>query len=202
MALPPLATVADLAAMLGRTFTPVQEAQAQALIEQASAVVRAHLRQDITRATSTVELPMRRADPVLSRYGGVISLPQRPVVDVTAVSINGTATSDWWLDGAEVLVRSWAWLDPPAAHQAPRVTVTYTHGYEEVPGDIAAVVLQAANRAIVNPAQIRSETVGGESVTYLMPNGGEALGVLLSGLEKKALGRYRRTSGTVRLRSR
>jgi hypothetical protein len=197
-----LATVADLAAMLGRTFTPTQEAQAQALIEQASAVVRAYLRQDITRATSTVELPMRRADPVPSRYGGVISLPQRPVEDVTAVSINGTATSDWWLDGSEILVRSWTWAHPPAAHQAPRVTVTYTHGYEEVPGDITAIVLQAANRAIVNPAQVRSETVGGESVTYLMPNGGEALGVLLSGLEKKALTRYRRTSGTVRLRSR
>ena len=85
---------------------------------------------------------------------------------------------------------------------ASPVTVTYTHGWDEVPGDIAAIVLQAANRVIVNPSGIRSETVGGESVTYLIPAAGEYLGVLLSRTEEKVLDRYRRTAGTVNLRSR
>lgn len=200
--LPPLATVADLAALLGRTFTPEQEAQAQALLDQASSIVRAYVRQDITQATTTDTFTMRRADPLLHRCGGVVTLPQRPVVDVDTVSVNGTAVTDWWQEGSDLLVRAWAWDGPPAAHRAPQVTVTYTHGWDPVPGDIQAIVMQAANRVMVNPGQIRSETVGGESVTYLIPATGEALGVLLSRTEQKVLDRYRRTSGSVQVRSR
>lgn len=200
--LPSLATVADLAALLGRTFTTEQEAQAQALLDQASSVVRAYVRQDITQATTTDTFTMRRADRLLHRCGGVVTLPQRPVVDVDTVSVNGTAVTDWWQEGSDLLVRAWAWDHPPAAHRAPQVTVTYTHGWDPVPGDIQAIVMQAANRVMVNPGQIRSETVGGESVTYLIPATGEALGVLLSRTEQKVLDRYRRTSGSVQVRSR
>lgn len=200
--LPPLATVADLAAILGRTFTPAQEAQAERLLELASAAVRATTGQDITRATTTDTFSIRRADPVLHRCAGVVTLPQRPVVDITSVSVDGAVTQDWWQDGSDLLLRSWSWGRPPAAHRPPQVTVTYTHGFDPVPDDIAAIVLQAANRAIVNPSQLRAETVGGESLTYLVPHGGEALGVLLSEVEKRALRRYKRTSGTVHLRSR
>ncbi|MEG8275772.1 hypothetical protein [Streptomyces sp. AHA2] len=200
--LPPLATVADLATLLGRTFTPGQELQAQALLDQASSVVRSYVRQDITRATTTDTFTMRRADAVLHRCAGVVTLPQRPVVDIDTVLIDGTATQDWWQDGNDLLLRSWTWDRPPAAHRPPQVTVTYTHGFDEVPGDIKAIVLQAANRVIVNPSGIRSETVGGESVTYLIPAVGEYLGVLLSRTEQRVLDRYRRTAGSVNLRSR
>ncbi|MEU9310866.1 hypothetical protein [Streptomyces sp. NPDC048256] len=198
--LPSLVTVADLAALLGRTFTPQQELQAQALLDQASSVVRAYVRQDITRATTTDTFTMRRADPLLHRCGGVVTLPQRPVVDIASVEVNGTATSDWWQDGSDLLVRAWSWDQPPAAHRAPQVTVTYTHGWDPVPGDIQAIVMQATNRVIVNPSGIRSETVGGESVTYLIPAVGEYLGVLLSRTEQKVLDRYRLTAASVRVR--
>lgn len=200
--LPSLATVADLAAMLGRTFTPTQEVQAQALLDQASSIVRAYVRQDITRATTTDTFTMRRADPVLHRCGGLVTLPQRPVVDVTAVSIDGTATTDWWQEGNDLLLRSWSWAQPPAANRPPQVEVTYTHGWHPIPGDIVAIVLQAANRVIVNPSGIRSETVGGISTTYLIPATGENLGVLLSRTEQRVLDRYRRTAASVPLRRR
>lgn len=202
MPLPALATVADLATLLGRTFTPEQELQAQALLDQASSVVRSYVRQDITRATTTDTFTMRRADPVLHRCAGAVTLPQRPVVDIDSVKVNGIATTDWWQDGNDLLLRSAVWDQPPAANRPPQVTVTYTHGWDEVPGDIAAIVLQAANRVIVNPSGIRSETVGGESVTYLIPAVGEYLGVLLSRTEQRVLDRYRRTAGSVNLRSR
>jgi hypothetical protein len=192
--------VADLAAALGRTFSEAEEAQAEVLLAQASAVVRAYVRQDITRATTTDTFTMRRADPVLHRCGGVVTLPQRPIVDIASVAVDGTETHDWWQDGDEVLVRAWTWAYPPAANRPPQVTVTYTHGWDPVPGDITAIVLQAANRALVNPAQVRSETVGGESTTYLIPTSGEALGVLLSRTEQRVLDRYRRTAGSVRVR--
>ncbi|KAA6216392.1 hypothetical protein [Streptomyces filamentosus] len=202
MVLPPLATVADLAVMLGRTFTPTQEAQAQALLDQASSVVRAYVRQDITRATTTDTFTMRRPDPTMHRCGGMVTLSQRPIVDISSVKVNGVEATDWWQDGSDLLLSSWAWADPPAAHRPPQVEVTYTHGWDPVPGDIETIVLQAANRVIVNPSGIRSETVGGESVTYLIPAVGEYLGVLLSRTEQKVLDRYRRTAGSVNLRSR
>ncbi|MFK8844681.1 hypothetical protein [Streptomyces sp. Ac-502] len=143
---------------------------------------------------------MRRPDPLRHRCAGVVTLPQRPVEEVATVVVNGTATSNWWLDGSDLLVRAWTWDHPPAAHQPPRVTVTYTHGWDPVPGDVTAIAMQAANRVMVNPSQLRSETVGGEAVTYLIPTTGEALGVLLSRTEMRVLDRYRRTAGTVRVR--
>jgi hypothetical protein len=200
--LPSLATVADLATLLGRTFTPEQEAQAQALLDQASAVVRSYIRQDISRDTTTDTFTLRRVDPLLHRCAGAVTLPQRPVVDIDSVLVDGTATYDWWQEDNELLLRSWTWDLPPAAHRAPQITVTYTHGWDPVPGDIQAIVMQAANRVLVNPSGIRSEAVGGESVTYLIPTTGEYLGVLLSRTEKKVLDRYRRTAGSVRLRGR
>ncbi|MEX3101252.1 MULTISPECIES: hypothetical protein [unclassified Streptomyces] len=198
--LPSLATVADLAALLGRSFTPEQELQAQALLDQASSIVRAYVRQDITRATTTNVFTMRRSDPLRHGCAGVVTLPQRPVESVEAVSVDGVATADWWQDGNDLLLRAWSWSRPPAAHRPPQVTVTYTHGWDPVPGDIQAIVAQATNRVIVNPSGIRSETVGGESVTYLIPAVGEYLGVLLSRTEQRVLDRYRRTAGSVRLR--
>lgn len=198
--LPSLATVADLAALLGRTFTPAEELQAQALLDQASSVVRGYLRLDVTRATTTDTFTMRRADPLRYSCSGMVTLPQRPIEAVTAVEVDGLATLDWWLDGNELLLRAWSWDHPPAAHQAPQVEVIYTHGWDPVPGDIAAIVMQAANRVMVNPSGIRSETVGGESITYLIPSTGEMLGTLLSRTEMKVLDRYRRTAATLRLR--
>lgn len=207
MVLPSLATVADLAAMLGRTFTPAQEAQAQSLLDQASSIVRAYVRLDISRATTTDMFTMRWPDrqhlgtPFDCNRHGQVTLPQRPVKEVASVKVNGTATQDWWLEQGQLFLQSVPWLGPPGAHQAPQVEVTYTHGWDPVPGDIAAIVLQAANRVVVNPSGIRSETVGGESVTYLIPATGENLGVLLSRTEMRVLDRYRRTAGSVRLRS-
>ena len=201
MPLPALATVADLATLLGRTFTPQQEQQAQALLDQASSVVRAYLRQDVTLATTTDTFTMRRVDPLRHGCAGAVTLPQRPIGAVTDVEINGVATVHWWLEQNELLLRPGSWAHPPAAHQPPQVTVTYTHGWDPVPGDIQAIVMQAVNRVLVNPSQVRSETVGGESVIYLIPTTGEALGVLLSRTEQRVLNRYRRTSGSVRLRS-
>ena len=198
--LPSLATVADLATSLGRTFTPAEETQAQALLDQASAVVRAYMRQDITEATTTDTFTMRRPDLPYG-CGGEVTLPQRPLQAVTEVRVDGVVTGDWWLDGDRLLLSAQPWAWPPDAHQPPQVQVTYTHGWDPVPGDITAIVMQAVNRALVNPGQVRSETVGGESTTYLIPTSGEALGVLLSRTEMRVLDRYRRTSGSVRVRS-
>jgi len=200
--LPSLVTVADFAAEAGYTFGPAEEVQAHALLRRASGVVRRYLRLDVSRATTTDTFRLQRADHhhFAVGSGGTVTLPQRPVEDVAEVSVNGVLTYDWWLEDVTLLVRSAPWDYPPAAHGPPEVDVTYTHGWDPVPDDIAAIVMQAANRAMTNPGQVRSEAVGGESTTYLIPSSGEALGVLLSRTEQRTLDRYRRTAGSMRMR--
>lgn len=195
-----LVTVADFAAETGHTFGSAEEVQALALLKRASGVVRRYLRLDVTRATTTDTFRLQRADHHHVAVGGKLTLPQRPIEEVTAVEVNGLPTYDWWLEDVTLLVRSAPWEYPPAAHGPPEVAVTYTHGWDPVPDDIAAIVMQAANRAMVNPGQVRSEAVGGESTTYLIPTSGEALGVLLSRTEQRTLDRYRRTAGSMRVR--
>ncbi|URN11365.1 hypothetical protein LUW77_03485 [Streptomyces radiopugnans] len=118
MPLPPLATAADLAAALGRTFTTGEQAQAEALLGQASAMVRAYLRQDITRATTTDTFTLQRSDrqhlasPFDHRTHGQVLLPQRPVEEVTEVRVNDLPTADWWLDGSVLRVRTVPWQGP------------------------------------------------------------------------------------------
>ncbi|MFC7828206.1 hypothetical protein [Streptomyces sp. NPDC057375] len=75
------------------------------------------------------------------------------------------------------------------------VTATFTHGYEETPGDVLAVVLSAAQRVLTNPHDLRQETAGGISVTYAA----ETVGVSLAPADKALLARYRRGTQVVAL---
>lgn len=123
MALEPLATPADLAARLGVTVwtDPLVLAQVEANLADASAEIRAIVGQPITRMTSTVELYADRPCRV--------DLPAWPVVSIASV------------------VRGGIEVDPTAYHvrfrtlrfsvcKGEAVTVTYTHGWEEIPGDL------------------------------------------------------------------
>ncbi|MGW2591661.1 hypothetical protein ACWCXC_15550 [Streptomyces sp. NPDC001515] len=75
------------------------------------------------------------------------------------------------------------------------VSVTFTHGYAEVPGDVIAVALTAAQRVLSNPNDLRQETVGAVSVTYAA----ETIGASLSQADKDLLARYRRRFAVTRV---
>lgn len=139
MALPPLATTADL------TLFGYPDDVPASVLERASARVRRYTRQDISPGTSTVEL-----------FGPPFRLPQRPVREVTAV----TGTSSWTLHPAGVL---------EIAGCGP-ITVTYDHGFDELPDDLVELVCQIATRLHSTPDAIqtgaRTEQAGGESVTW------------------------------------
>lgn len=128
MALPPLATIADLEDRLGRSFSTDETARAYALLDDASAKVRAYTRQQITESTST--------DRVRTR-NGVVRLPQRPVTAVTAVADTLATALDAVWDGGEQL----------RLYFDGYVDVTYTHGYATVPDDIVTVVAGVAARS-------------------------------------------------------
>lgn len=183
MTLPPLATAADLAAA-GATGT--DEAMDLAL-RRASARVRRYIRQDVTFVSGeTVELP-----------GGerVLRLPQYPLVvddanPLTVVEVADLGGADWTaLEDRDYsrlgneLTRGYPWQAPtrlagwpynrPLGVWAPKVRVTYSHGYTEVPDDIVDVVLDLATMNLSNPEMLRevaiddyrrvfaSETIGG-----------------------------------------
>lgn len=199
-----LASQADLEARFGRDLIAEEAARVEALLADASALVRSYTGQTFEQVDDETV--------TLRAVGGRITLPRRPVREVSrVVAIGGVALPDFtvadWLfdgidtvrigDGASVINLPEAWWDEdgyPGTYQ-----VTYSHGYAEVPPDVVAVVCGMATRVLQNPSNLRSETVGSYSVTYTIPATGEALGINLSRYEKQILDRYRRRASTIRV---
>lgn len=176
----PLATADDLAGRLGRTLTDAETDQAELLLADASAAVRAYCGQQFSLAEQTTRIRVR---------GGVIRLPQRPIASIDAVADpDGNDLDFTWYAGDRVVLSSpWAatWAD-----------VTYTAGYEEIPADIVAVVCQIAGRALGRPADqtgLSSETIGQYSYSVGGAAAAGALGMLAD--ERAVLDRYRRVGG-------
>ncbi|WP_328695760.1 hypothetical protein [Streptomyces sp. NBC_00342] len=177
MELPALATVDQLGAWMQTEPDELPESAALVL-DVASRIVRAEARQSFTRGTSSA---------LLYPHDGWAVLPQRPVVSVQTVHQGGQLVdAERWQ-----LVRDRLRLpnDKP-------VTVTYTHGYAAVPGDVLAVVLTLAGRVLSNPGDLRQESVGSVSVTYAA----ETIGASLAPADRDLLARYRKRVSVVGLR--
>ena len=76
---PPLASLADVAAVLGRPLTTEEQAQGDALLAQASALFRAASRRTFTPDRKVVRLKVN---------GGEVRLPETPVVTVHSVVLD------------------------------------------------------------------------------------------------------------------
>lgn len=203
----PLATRSDLVARLGRDLTETEDLRIDALLYDASALVRRYTGQDFTGTTGDV-LTVRA-------QGGMIRLPQRPVITVTsvvAVGWNGVpdiTLTDWWWDGIDLirigageyvinLPEQW-WDDEDGYPNTFRVT--YDHGYGVPPPDVVAVVCGMATRTLTAPTTVGglvSETVGPYS--YRLESAGVGISVTLTEMDKQALSRYRRTAGMISTR--
>lgn len=201
-----LATADDLKARLGRDLTPVESARADALLADASALVRAYTGQDFSQSTST---------DVLRGRGGTIILPQQPAVDVTAVvAVGGDGIPDlplvdWFWDGLDTirlgpgnfvinLPESWIndWDGYPGTFR-----VTYSHGYAEVPPDVLAVVCGMALRTLTAPSMtggVTSETIGDYS--YRLGAGANNTAASLTADDRGMLDRYRLRATTLQVR--
>lgn len=176
-----LATTDELEQHLQQSLGEYRES-AVALLDQVSDLARAYIGQTLTRATSTVTL-RGTSDTDLR-------LPERPVVSVSAVTLDGTtvSTSEYRLLG-DTLVRSYGW-----GHRNLPVAVTYVHGWltDEVPADLKNVILRATGRAFKNPVGVLAEMLpGGYSATFDTQGniGGPRI---LTGDEQMVLNRYRR----------
>jgi hypothetical protein len=70
------------------------------------------------------------------------------------------------------------------------ITVTYTHGFEDVP-DVTAVVLSVAARLLASPMGAVSETAGGVTVKWSETTRGVAGGLGILDHEYALLAPYR-----------
>lgn len=211
MSLPDLATVDDVVALIQRDLTASEQTSAARLITMGSALVRKYCKQAITQQTETITLP--------GNWSHVLELPQRPVTNVASVVINGATapTTSWklvdnrlflssgsfqpdygtmYLGGANLWGPAGSTAGPQATGatwQGPQaqITVTYTHGFAEVPADISNIVAGMVALAIASPVGINSEMIGGYKVAYARSESGS---MHLTEEDKKALldGNYRR----------
>ena len=169
MALDPLATMADLAA-LGLTVDDTETAIVERYLATASTAVRQAAGTPISQTTSTVALE-GEADQRLR-------LPGPPVTAVAEVLIDGDAVTDWRLRSN----RLWRFGGWTASDGPSEVTVTYTHGLPEVPADIVDLVGRLVAGALASyraddggaslgTQVVTSERIGDYAVTY----GGDGL---------------------------
>jgi hypothetical protein len=204
MALPPLATAADLRDA-GATGT---DAALDLALRRASARVRRYTRQDITLVENeTIVLP---------GGGRVLWLPQYPlmvddahplsvveVADFSGIEWNALENRDYSRLGNE-LTRGYPWQAPTRLMGwpwnraqgiwAPKVRVTYSHGYSEVPEDIVDVVLDLATMNLSNPENLRQVAIDDYQRTFASETIGSAT---LTRQHKDDLRPYRRASFSV-----
>ena len=166
----PLVTSADFVEWYSLTPSQSDLNRIQTALEIASAQIRNGRREfsPVTNDLVTVD-----------SYGGATLLLPRNRLPVTVVTLveqlSGDAyvtvdasEYDWSADG--YLRRYWScWTDRPQG-----VRVTYSHGYDVLPRDVAGVCLSLAGRIYTNPdnSSIQSEQLGDHHVTYTGATGG------------------------------
>lgn len=172
------ATAFDFATRVGITLTDDETARVDALLSAASALIQDEVRQQIALVT----------DDTLTMTGTTderIVLPERPVVSVASVAINGQVLAqgtDYYLDADEIVKMGGttvmtsagldALLDWPASRFSgfgwPNQTleIVYTHGFDTIPGIVKAICLEAVVRVWVNPGSVARETAGNTATVY------------------------------------
>lgn len=211
MTLPALATLDDVAATLGRALTTDQVTAGTRLLDMASAIVRNYTRQTITQVLNdSVTLP--------GNWGNTLDLPAKHVTAVHSVAMNGgTMSNTQWrlVEGGRLFLGTGAFMPdygstiwggtalwgPAGSNQGPQaigntwqgptaqITVSYDHGYADVPADIANTVAGMVANQLNAEVGIQSETIGGYKVVYARQSNS---GMALSDDDKKILNYYRK----------
>lgn len=185
MALAPLATSADLSTL----GVDISDASLVDLaLNAASDAVREAAGSAITQQTSTFTLP--------APCSTWLSLPVRPVVSVSSVTVDGEAVTGYRLsDGRLWLGSGWSSSVAPVD-----VEVTAVHGYAEAPADIvlltcelAAAGINAASDGIEVKTRIQSEGVDDFTTAYV--TGAEALASVMELPERTRLRLAQRFGG-------
>lgn len=205
-----LATIADVQAIIGRDLTDAQVTAATRLLDMASGMVRRYTRQTVTKVVDdVVTLP--------GNWGNTLELPERPVRSVSSVVMNGATmpNTQWKLVEGNLFLGTGAFLPdygstiwggsalwgPAGSNQGPQaigntwqgptaqITVTYTHGFDEVPADIVNEVAGMVALQLNAEVGISMEQIGQYKVQYARQGAG---GMALSDETKAVLNYYRK----------
>jgi len=208
-ALPPLASVDDVASRLGRDVTETEAIRLEPLLSDASAQVRRYCRRDFLMHAAETQ--------VLYGHDGEIYLPGSPVQSVQSVALDGGGTFlpdipvPWFtFDGVQtirlgagsgIINLPEAWSE--TGEYPGTYKVTYTWGYADVPDDVNMVVANAALSVLTAPtaaAGVIGESIGPYS--YRLERGGGGVAVALSAADLMLLKDYRGTVRTLQARLR
>lgn len=211
--LPPLATTDDLVARLGRPLTSVEANRAEALLRDASVIIRNHC--------SSKDFLWHPGDVQrLRMVDSEIKLPGRPITAVASVVAIGSPSMGlpnvplpWFhfdgIDTVRVDPGSNGIINLPEAwweYSDLYVTadVTYDHGFQDgFPDDVVGVCAWGVIGTLTAPsmaAGLIGESIGPYS--YRLERTGGGMQVALSQADLKTLDKYRDRQGTstVRLR--
>lgn len=207
-----LADQAALEERLGRPLTVAEALRAPALLEDASALVCGYTGQDFARVDDETV--------VVRAQQGEIRLPQRPVLDVTAVVAIGAGGAPdlpvvgWRWDGLDI-VRVFdgspainlpeLWYEEDVESYPGTYRVTYSHGTAAAPAMVVAVVARMVLRTLTAPTVaggVTGETLGPYS--YRTDGAGVGTAVVMTREDERMLDKagYRRKAGTSILRRR
>ncbi len=137
----------------------------------------------IALASDEVESHCKRRFALVSdetitiRWRPSIVLPHPPVITVASFQVDGV-DADYDIDDSG---RYWPRVS------GDQITVTYTHGYDPIPGTVKLVVARLANRIVRNP-QMRNSYTGPEALNYQTPS--DVGPRILTGDEMASLRRY------------
>jgi hypothetical protein len=210
MTLPNLAVQADVEAILNRSLTGTDATNCARLLAMASGMVRRYTRQTLTKVTDDVVT-------LEGNWGHVLTLPEHPVSSVSSVVFNGGTmpNTQWKLQQGDLFLGTGSYMPdwggsiwggpalwgPAGSNSGPqvagatwqgpqsRVTVTYTHGYDDVPYDIVNEVAGMVAMQLSTEVGISSEQIGHYKVQYDRAQSG---GMTLGDETKRVLNFYRR----------
>lgn len=161
------ATADELAARLGLDLTDEERTRAETLLAAASNVIRDETGLTFDLGTTTYT----RAGTSDSR----IPLPERPVVSVDTVELNGSEITGWYVSGNELVRGSIYVVNGPDpgdyastsfGWERDTLEITYTHGYATIPGIVKQTALEMCVRVWVNPGSVVQEADGSTEATY------------------------------------
>lgn len=176
----PFATATELGLLTGLTGLTDLSRQ-QYLLELASGMIRSYCHQELSPVVGDVITLYPRASSLLT-------LPERPVTAVSAVTVNGVATTDFYIVPRGIRSGTVA---SPGSPWTSGATVTYSHGYAETTEEykaIKSVCLSMVARAFTMNRNGASEALG----NTVMETAGYGPEIFLTPGEKETLKRFKR----------
>lgn len=198
-----LATVPDLEARIG-PLNNQQRSRADALLEDASAIVRDDTLREFEEVSAEVA--------ILRPVGIELLLPRRPVSAVVSVTALDCPP------GQDLLLDAHLWcfdridrirleyiggssIDTyPYQAGAETYQVVYDHGDAAIPAIVKTVVCGMVNRVLTSPSMsdgLTQETIGQYGYQVQQSVGTQGTEVRYTATDRRRLRRYRKTAGTI-----